>query len=203
MKVSNNYWTHNVAYHNWVLKQIKNNDVVLDVGCGDGLLVQKISSLCKKVTGIEVDFPCVQKANKRIENISNAKIIKSSFEKADIKQGSIDVIVFVASIHHMDMQCAIKKAKSLLAPNGRIIIVGCAKSERIFDIFLDMIRVIPAKIGSIVHGEKNGGLIGVPTKSPQLSYREVYNIIFRCLRGAKIRRGLYYRYLMTWDNIDT
>ncbi len=49
----NNYWNHNVAYHPWILKQIQPESRVLDVGCGDGLLVEKLAGIAGQVVGIE------------------------------------------------------------------------------------------------------------------------------------------------------
>ena len=32
------YWNHNTVYYNWIKKQLKQSNCILDIGCGDGLL---------------------------------------------------------------------------------------------------------------------------------------------------------------------
>ena len=192
------YWTHNTAYHKWIIRHISNNDRVLDVGCGDGLLVQKIAAICSQVTGIEPHIPSVFMARKRLENVRNANIESIPFEEYSAGSNTFDVIIFVASIHHMDLQFCLTKVKKLLAPGGQLLVVGCAKPDGFFDIFIECLRVIPAKIGSLINGEKNGRNIGVPIQQPDLSLRQICNIADINLPNAKVRRGLYYRYLLSW-----
>ena len=192
------YWTHNTAYHKWILEQINGSDHVLDVGCGDGLLVQEIAKICSRVTGIEPHIPSALRARERLKNVKNANIESISFEAYSANSGTFDVIVFVASLHHMDLESCIIKAKELLASGGRLLVVGCSKPEGFVDFAIECLRVFPAKLGSLVHGEKNGGNIGVPVQSPDLSLRQICNITDIYMPNAKIHRGLYYRYLLSW-----
>ena len=192
------YWTHNTAYHKWILKHISNSDHVLDVGCGDGLLVQKIAKICNRVTGIEPHLPSALKARERLKNVENANIESVPFEKYSVGANTYDVIIFVASLHHMDLESCLIKAKELLAAEGRLLVVGLSKPEGFVDFSIECLRAVPAKLGSLIHGEKNGGKIGVPVQPPNLSLREICNITDIYLPNAKVHRGLYYRYLLSW-----
>ncbi len=51
-------WTHNVAYHGWVMRHLRPGDRVVDVGCGDGLLLQNIAEQLKTVA--EAQLPGVR-----------------------------------------------------------------------------------------------------------------------------------------------
>lgn len=79
MKGKGAYWNHNTAYHRWILQHIKPPDRVLDVGCGDGLLVQKLSPVCQQVTGIEPHRPSAERAGERVAGVPNASIQNVSF----------------------------------------------------------------------------------------------------------------------------
>lgn len=199
VKVANDYWTHNTAYHNWIIKRAPRQGAVLDVGCGDGLLVAKLADRCRKVIGIDVHSPSTAAAKNRIKGKNGALIMTASFEDFTADEASLDMIIFAASIHHMDMELAIKKAKKLLAPHGQILIVGCAKPAGAFDYFIEALRVVPAKIGSALHGDY-GSKLGVPTAEPLMSLKEIRALAQRYLPDAEIRRGLYYRYLLSWTN---
>jgi len=191
------YWTHNTAYHKYILRYAKGRDRALDVGCGDGLLVRRLSGVCRFVTGAEPDAVSADRAMLRLKDVENAEIIKAGFEDYDAEDESFDYITFVASIHHMDLEYCLRKAKRLLKRGGALIVVGCAKSRGAGDALLDAARAIPARIGSLLHGEAKGG-IGVPTETPETDLKTIKNAAKRELPGVKIRRGLYYRYLLRW-----
>ncbi len=98
------YWNHNTAYHDWILKQIKLGSQVLDVGCGDGLLVQKLADIAEKAVGIEPHGPSAQAAKRRLHGVKNAQIMGSDLESFSTEKASLDTIIFVASIHHMPLK---------------------------------------------------------------------------------------------------
>lgn len=197
-KLMDTYWNHNVAYHPWVLKHIKANDSVLDVGCGDGYLLQKLSKKCAFAVGLEPDCDSAARARLYLGGIDNVTIRQVSFQAFNPSDGSFDAIIFVASLHHINEADGISKAKRILKPNGRLIVVGCAQPKSALDFLVEGLRVLPAKIGSHVNGERNGGSNGCPIKKPSLSLTEIRKIARRELPGVKIRRGLYYRYLLIW-----
>ena len=198
MSDKNIYWTHNTAYHNWILKHAENRNKVLDVGCGDGLLVQRLSRVCGCVKGIDSHIHSIEKAKKRLCNTANVSTVAVGFEDYEAPSDSFDLIVFAASLHHMEQEFCIKKAKILLAPNGKLLIVGCAKPRGFIDWFVEAMRFIPARIGSFFHGETKGENIGVPTVKPSIYLSDIRNLANYQLPDSKIRRGLYYRYLLTW-----
>lgn len=107
MKGKDTYWNHNTAYHWWILEQIKPQDRVLDVGGGDGLLVQKLSPVCRQVTGIDPHGSSAARAGERVAGVPNASIRNISFEACEATPAFFDVIVLVASLHHMDFTSSI------------------------------------------------------------------------------------------------
>ena len=198
MKSTKVYWTHNTAYHDWILSHAKGRKNILDVGCGDGLLIQRLSKVCDSVTGIDPHVLCVLRAKRRISNISNAIITHIGFENFEAAAESFDAVIFVASLHHMDHEFGMQKAKALLISGGELLIVGCVKPCGFTDWLIEIMRMAPAKIGSVLHGEKIGGDIGVPTYKPKVCIADIRRLASRELPNSVIRRGLYYRYLLRW-----
>lgn len=193
------YWNHNTAYHRWILKHAKGRNRALDVGCGDGLLVQKLSRICNHVVGIDPHGPCIKAAKRRFAGSENVSLIEMAFETYTGPPNAFDLIIFVASLHHMDQARAMEKAKNLLAPGGLLLIVGCVYPQGLADWCMEILRVTPAKIGSYMHGEKSGGNIGAPVATPTLPLKKIRDICRHHFPGATIRLGLYYRYLLQWS----
>lgn len=192
----NTYWNHNTAYHKWLLSEVKGKSRVLDVGCGDGLLVYRLSNICDQVLGIDTHTPSIDKAKGRLSNIKNASVSVTGFENFDGKPNSFDAIIFVASLHHMNLEFCIKKSIKLLKPNGKLLIVGLANPQSVLDWINDTIRILPVKIGDLFHGIK--GDIGAPILDTKESLKDIRNMANNLLPKAKIKRTLYYRYLLLW-----
>ena len=190
------YWNHNTAYYKWIKQQVADCTSILDVGCGNGSLVAYLDDGLKKLTGIDIDLPCISKAN--YENKSaNAQFIYSNFYDYEVRQ-LYDAIIFVASIHHMNMMAAIEKAKTLLSPNGLLIIVGLATPSTAMDYMIEGLRILPCKIISKLKHMQPSESQDIPVSYNLPSLNEVRNVSSRALPRAVINYGLYYRYLLRW-----
>ena len=191
------YWNHNSAYYSWVKKTVTNCTNILDVGCGEGSLVRFLDDGNKKTTGIDVDGPCIEKA-KALSKSDKEEFLCCDFEEYTTEK-VFDAIIFVASIHHMDMVKAIEIAKSLLSPSGKLIIVGLSKPSSLLDWIIEIGRVIPSKIISTVNNIQNSEELNVPVSYELPKMDEVRSTVKRLLPGAGIRYGLHYRYLLVWN----
>lgn len=195
---TDSYWNHNTAYHGWILRRAAGKERALDVGCGDGLLVKRLSGVCTSVLGIDPHQPSVRRGQARLAGVENARVCAADFQSFQTPPGSFDLIVFAASLHHMDQPAGLAKAAELLAPGGTLLVVGLARPEGAWDWCVEALRVLPARLGSLLHGERQGGETGAPTAPPELSLARIRSAADRILPGARIRRGLYYRYLLSW-----
>ena len=67
------YWNHNVAYHRELVDAAaRRAGSVLDVGCGDGLLLERMSEVADRVVGIDADRAAVVRARARLDDRLNA-----------------------------------------------------------------------------------------------------------------------------------
>ena len=106
-------WNHNSHYYRWIENEIKDKTIILDVGCGDGSLVNYLNNNKRKVLGIDISEKCIERANHNIKKNDNIKFILTSFEDFDNKNEYYDVIIFCATLHHMEMKQAIVKSKNI------------------------------------------------------------------------------------------
>lgn len=198
MKSELKYWNHNIAYYKWIKRKVKNKRNILDVGCGDGTLVNFLSDSNKKIIGIDSNKKSIELANKNKKE--NTYFYNQSFEEYK-ENKKFDAIIFVASIHHMDIYFSIKKAKSLLRKNGIIIIVGLASPSNFKDKLIDLLRVIPSKTISLFHKHKTSEALGIKTNYKFPTMNEIRVINKKLLSNCKMKSGLHWRYLLTWENV--
>lgn len=190
------YFNHNSAYYYWIKKQLADCNCILDVGCGDGTLVGFLDDGSKKLVGIDADEKAIKRAEEQYGS-SNAVFINGKFEETEFKE-KFDAVVFVASLHHMDMTEAFRKTKSIMKTHGRVLIVGLAAPSTAFDWLIEGLRVLPVAVISKVKGMKSSEEldIAVSYELPELDeIRELTKLYFP---GRSIRQGLFYRYLMSF-----
>ena len=195
------YWNHNTVYYNWIKKQLKQSNRILDIGCGNGFLIRYLDDGTKFLMGIDSDKFCIEKAKER--NVSPAcSFVCCDYEDFNDEE-PFDAIVFVASIHHMNMLNSIKKAKSMLSKNGILIIVGLSKPSNLMDYLIEGMRTIPCMIISKIKKMRSSEDNNIPVSYNVPYLDDVRRIVSEELPRCEIRMGLYYRYLLKWEKIST
>lgn len=190
------YWNHNTAYHPWLLGiAAQRAGDVLDVGCGDGLLAQRLAPVSRTVTAIDPDPSSVQRAGERLRALPGVQVREAAFDAFDPGSQRFDLITFVASLHHMDTRAALVRARGMLKPGGTIAVVGLSTNKTVRDWIWSAICLPAVRAGSWWHSEVPD--IGVAVADPRESLDEIRRVAGDVLPGAVIRRALYYRYLLT------
>lgn len=191
------YWNHNSAYHSWIVRVAsKHRGRALDVGCGEGLLVQRLASVSAWVVGIDPDPAAIARARERAGTLPNVTLEAVSLSDYEAPEARFDLLTFVASLHHMDMATAIHMARALLNPGGELLVVGLSANKTVADWTLSGIRLPLVRLGGWLHHETRN--VGVVATDVHESLRDIRDLVGRELPEAHLRRGLYYRYLLRW-----
>lgn len=193
------YWNHNTAYHPWLVGiASRHRGDVLDVGCGDGLLAARLATVSRSVLGIDADPASVRRASQRLRALGNASAELRRFEELERAERSFDLITFVASLHHLPLRDTLCKARQMLRPAGELAVVGLSANKSVADWVWAGLCLPAVRAGSRLHRETRN--IGVPVADPRESLAEIRRAAEDVLPGARIRRGLYYRYRLLWRN---
>ena len=190
------YWNHNTAYYGWIDKHVSGCRRILDVGCGDGSLAACLDDGRREIVGIDAARSCIRQALSA-NGSAHAAFLCCAFQDYRPEE-SFDAVVFAASIHHMNMEKALKKAVSVLSPGGRILIVGLASPSTLPDHLLELLRVLPSGILSALHRIRTAEELGTPASYAFPPMDEIRRTAEALLPGAVIRYGLHYRYLLEW-----
>ena len=193
------YWNHNTAYHPWLIDiAAQHGGDVLDVGCGDGLLAQRLAVVSRSVTGVDTDAVAVQRARERLASHEHVTVSHESFDTFQPGRRRFDLITFVATLHHMDLRASLLKARELVTPAGEIAVVGLSANKTVRDWVWCAVCVPAARIGSWLHSETRN--VGVVVTEPGEGLDEIHHVVDEVLPSASLRRALYYRYLLRWAN---
>lgn len=196
------YWNHNTAFHKFIVADAKTRGGrVLDIGCGEGLLVQRLLPIAEHVVGIDPDENAIMQSRKRLGDAKHATLIHGDFldMPAPPRDERFQTITCVAVLHHMDLEKALAKMREFLAPGGRLIIVGLAANKSFLDYFLSVLLSVPIRIMDWFHGGVTE--VNVKIAPPKESLAEIKQAASRILPGVSVKRRLYYRYVLTWDHL--
>ena len=111
---------------NTVLSFLKEEDVLLDVGCGNGFTTSKYAEKCSKTIGIDYSAHMIESARKAYKNKN------LSFEKKDIlaltyEKSSFSTVVSTRCLINLtswdEQKRAIENIHAVINPGGRFIFI--------------------------------------------------------------------------------
>lgn len=110
-------------FYNLITSNIKMNDgcKILDVGCGTGTILNRLSSTCKiDGYGIDVEENMIEQAKIKCPQMN---ISVCSCDSTPFKDGSFDAVTACMAYHHFpNKEAFIKEAYRLLKKGGRIYV---------------------------------------------------------------------------------
>ncbi|AZQ37263.1 class I SAM-dependent methyltransferase [Streptomyces cyaneochromogenes] len=196
------YWNHNVHYHRVVLAAVPDGcRAALDVGCGDGLLARKLATKAASVTGVDRSPEMIRQA--RAQTRGNITFLEADYlDGATLPEGKYDFISAVAVVHHARFEDAVGALVRLLAPGGRLVIVGMAYNKTALDWVISGCGVPPSMLTRWLRGGKRGPA-AMPVQDSAMHWGEARRAARSLLPGCRFRRRLLWRYTLEWDAPDT
>lgn len=218
-------WSHNDHFHGWILRRLptrRHPDQrlrALDVGCGRGLLLSRLRGRFDEVLGVDADAAMASIAAGRFAGDPAVTVRRARFEGVD---GTFDAVTMVAVLHHLPLETALRHAADLLAPGGRLLVVGLARAETLTDLAWDLpSSLLNPLVGLIKHpqpvrapvddggpgaGDSRPGAGDsraddrpvMPVRDPAETFAEISRTARAVLPGARLRRRLFFRYTLEW-----
>jgi len=119
-----------LAYKKWfeadkkyLIKNVKKDSKVLDVGCGDGRALQYVIKITENLVGIDHDKTAVRHAKKNFKGFPKVKIILGEASNLPFKSNSFDYVICIGSLVNFgkekekvlsEMKRVVKKTRSII-----------------------------------------------------------------------------------------
>jgi len=167
----------------------------LDVGCGDGFLAARLGARVPHVTAMDIDPPVLARAQRRFPDVE-VNWVHDDVLTAQITSGTFDAIVSNATLHHLpDVPTALCRLRDLLEPGGTLAVVTFVKPEP-REIPWQALSWVSCTVANRVrHKWEHSAPIAWP---PPFTLSELRAHARAALPGARVRRLLYGRVLLTW-----
>jgi SAM-dependent methyltransferase len=203
-------WSHNEYFHRWILRNLPaRRDAAVDIGCGAGVLTAKLATCFTRVTGIDPDESMAATASARLAGVPGASIRRCCFDELASTgvDGGADLITMVAVLHWLDLNDALTRLPALLAPGGRLLVVGLARPDSLADLAFDVISGAANPVMGVIKHPRRArpsppvpdGRPVMPVTDPVTTFAEIRIAARARLPGVAVRRRLFFRYTLRWD----
>jgi len=125
------------------------NELILDMGCGTGLLFQHVAKSAKLVVGIDVSSKILQEARKRKKHLSNVAVIRADADYTPFPNQTFDQVFALTLLQNMPNPFkTIREIRRVSKPQSRIVVTGLKKKftqER----FINLLNKAGLKISTL------------------------------------------------------
>jgi 2-polyprenyl-3-methyl-5-hydroxy-6-metoxy-1,4-benzoquinol methylase len=130
--------------------------------------------------------------------------VENYLEKTDKR---FDIIISIAALHHMDEEKVLSLMKNKLTENGKILILDLFQNRTMIDYIQTVIATILnplimlIKTGKLRESKNEWDAWAEHSQyGKYLTIIEIKNIAKRILEYAKIKRHLFWRYSLIYNN---
>ncbi|MDI6847182.1 MAG: methyltransferase domain-containing protein [Candidatus Bathyarchaeia archaeon] len=107
---------------------MEKQDLVLDVGCGTGLLFKYVANKAKTIVGLDISRKILFQAKKHAKTFPNVHIIWADADNMPLKENIFDYVLAVTLIQNMpDPTKTLNEVKRVTKDNSVIIVTGLKK----------------------------------------------------------------------------
>ena len=118
------YWY--IQFDMEVLSKFLIGEKVIELGCGKGVLTERLAQTCQKLIIVEGAEANIAFVSNKLNRHSNLEFRQSLWQDFDYAGDDISDIVFFMGLEHLDHKNALsvlRQVKSFLKPDGRLHVV--------------------------------------------------------------------------------
>ncbi|WP_018503633.1 class I SAM-dependent methyltransferase [Parafrankia discariae] len=203
-------WDHNAYYHRLLLRQLPQpSRRVLDVGCGAGAFAARLAQRSERVDAVDRSPAMIEEARRRTPH--NVTCVLADVLADSLPAREYDAIFSISALHHMPLPDALAVLGAALRPGGILAAVVLPRTDVLREFPVEIVAAVGHRLLGALFRMK--GLLGggswfakdpahasMPVvMDPPLTTREAARQAAAVLPGARVRRLLFWRYLLIWQ----
>jgi SAM-dependent methyltransferase len=111
-------WARRVAM---LTRLIPDGATVLEVGCGTGLFTAELGSGRFHTISIDVSLDLIRQAHARCAAQPGSSLSIQNAYATALRADSVDVVVGMSVLHHLELAAALREFRRVLRPGGRLL----------------------------------------------------------------------------------
>lgn len=207
-------WDHNAYYHRLLLRQLPSRcERVLDVGCGAGSLAAALAVRADRVDAIDRSPEMIAAARSALP--ANVTCLDADVLEHALPVAAYDAVVSLTALHHMPLEEILPRLERALRPGGVLAVIALPRADVAHEWPAEIAAAVGHRVlGAVFTTLRATGRSGrAPTAwfghepthasmpmvlDPLLTTREVARRATAILPGARVRRLVFWRYLLLW-----
>lgn len=202
-------WDHNAYYHRLLLRQLPQRcQRVLDVGCGAGSFAAELAQRSRQVDAVDRSAAMIEEAKRRTPDNVNCVLADVLVDALPSKD--YDAIFSISALHYMPLHDALPVLADALRPGGVLAAVALPRPDPRHELAVEIVAAVGHRLLGAVFlarrwlGRGEGFAKDLDRSSmpvvmdPPLTTREVADLAAALLPGVRVRRRLFWRYLLIW-----
>ncbi|WP_045878752.1 class I SAM-dependent methyltransferase [Pseudofrankia sp. DC12] len=204
-------WSHNAYYHRLLLRQLPRPcRRVLDVGCGVGAFAARLAQHSEQVDAVDRSARMIEEARRHTPG--NVRCVLADVLADPLPAKDYDAILSICALHHMPLQDALPVLAAALRPGGVLAAVALPRTDLRHEWPVEIVAAVAHRfLGAVflANGLLRGNRpfagehhtrTGMPVvMNPPLTTRAAAREAAAILPGARVRRLLFWRYLLIWE----
>jgi SAM-dependent methyltransferase len=203
-------WDHNSYYHRLLLRQMPQRcRRVLDVGCGAGAFAAQLAQRSEQVDALDRSAEMIEEAKRRTPG--NVNCVLADVLADPLPGKDYDAIFSISALHHMPLHDSLPVLAAALRPGGILAAIALPRPDLARELPVEIVaaaghRLLGAMFLAARLLGSNGGFAKDSTRStmpvvmePPFTTREVADRAAEVLPGVRVRRLLFWRYLLIWQ----
>jgi SAM-dependent methyltransferase len=203
-------WDHNAYYHRLLLRQMPQGcRRVLDVGCGAGAFAAQLAQRSEQVDALDRSARMIEAAKRRTPG--NVNCVLADVLGNPLPGKDYDAIFSISALHHMPLQDSLPVLAAALRSGGVLAAIALPRPDLARELPVEIVAAAAHRLlGAMFLAKRllgsKGGFAKDSTRStmpivmdPPLTTRQVANQAAEVLPGVRVRRLLFWRYLLIWQ----
>jgi len=150
---------------------------VLDIGCGNGALLNALSDRIEEGTGVDESAAILEQARRRNSGISNLKFEVIKGPVLPFEDASFDVVISLMSFRYLDWDPLLAEIKRVTKPGGKVLIVDMVtvpvKTSEYPRLLKDKLRTMKAQKTNADYDRNLQRLVSHPEWKKMLEYNPI------------------------------
>lgn len=203
-------WDHNSYYQRLLLRRLPRScGRVLDVGCGAGAFASRLADHAQHVDAIDRSAVMIEQARRRVPG--NVRLIEADVLTEPLPECWYDAIVSITAVHHMALAEVLPRLAAALRPGGVLAVVALPRTDLPRDLPVELAAGVAHRLLGVTflllrasggrrwYGLEPGREEMPVHLRPLLTTGQVRQQAAAILPGVRVRRLLFWRYLLSWE----
>lgn len=202
-------WDHNAYYHRLLLRHLPRRcRRALDVGCGAGAFAAELAAVCDHVDALDRSPQMIELAERSVP--SNVRCVQADVLAEPLPDAAYDAIVSISAVHHLPFDTVLRRLSAALRPGGVLAVVALPRRDLPAELPIEIVASLVHRLFGVVfallrsRGRHRWFAVSAShavmpvVLDPPLTTRQARKRAARILPGARVRRLVFWRYLLVW-----